>query len=120
VKQALVVASESTILIINALALIVIVVGTAEVFFNGVPAMLVARKGLAPRNIWLRFERWLVVALTFQLAADIIETSISSGWDAVGRIAAIAAIRSSLNYLLERDLSEVRRVQRMSATESPE
>ena len=44
--------------------------------------------------------------LTFQLAADIIETSITTGWEAVGRIAAIAVIRTFLNYFLERDLAE--------------
>jgi uncharacterized membrane protein len=49
-----------------------------------------------------------VVALTFQLAADIIETSITTSWEAVGRIAAVAVIRTFLNYFLERDLSEVR------------
>jgi uncharacterized membrane protein len=42
------------------------------------------------------------------LAADIIESSISTSWESVGRLAAIAVIRTFLNYFLERDLSEVR------------
>ena len=46
--------------------------------------------------------------LTFQLAADIIETSITTDWDMVGRIAVIAVIRTFLNYFLERDLDEIR------------
>jgi uncharacterized membrane protein len=60
------------------------------------------------RDVWLRYARWLVAGLTFQLAADIIETAITTDWDAVGRIAVIAVIRTFLNYFLERDLNEIR------------
>jgi len=51
--------------------------------------------------------RWLVAGLTFQLAADIIGTSVVPTWDEVGRLGAIAVIRTFLNYFLERDLTEV-------------
>ena len=43
-----------------------------------------------------------------QLAADIIETAITTDWEAIGRVAAIAVIRTFLNYFLERDMSETR------------
>ena len=66
-----------------------------------------ARSSLGPRDIWLRYGRWLVAGLTFQLAADILETSIAPSWDEVGKLAAIAAIRTGLNYFLERDLNEI-------------
>ncbi len=52
--------------------------------------------------------RWLVAGLTFQLAADVLETAVTTSWDEVARLAAIAAIRTFLNYFLERDLGEVR------------
>jgi uncharacterized membrane protein len=51
-----------------------------------------------------------------QLGADIIETAITTSWDAVGRIAAIALVRTFLNYFLERDLSEIRERQHESGT----
>jgi uncharacterized membrane protein len=76
--------------------------------------MLAAPAGHERRDIWLRYARWLVAGLTFQLAADIIETSITTDWDAVGRLAAVAVIRTFLNYFLERDLNEVRERQRGS------
>jgi uncharacterized membrane protein len=50
----------------------------------------------------------VVAGLTFQLAADVLETAITTSWDEVARLAAIAAIRTFLNYFLERDLSEIR------------
>jgi len=61
------------------------------------------------RDAWLRYARWLVAALTFQLAADIIETSISTSWQTIGRVGAIAVIRTFLNYFLERDVEQQRR-----------
>jgi uncharacterized membrane protein len=107
-KEWLTFAIEHAIVIIDALALIIIFVGTVECFINGVAMMFSSRSGHERRDVWLRYARWLVAGLTFQLAADIIETSITASWDAVGRLAAIAVIRTFLNYFLERDLGEVR------------
>jgi uncharacterized membrane protein len=42
------------------------------------------------------------------VAADIVETSITEDWQSIGRIAAIAVIRTFLNYFLDRDVAEVR------------
>ena len=110
-KQWLVFATENAIVIIDALALVIIVVGTVEAFVCGLRAMLGSPSGHERRDIWLRYARWLVAGLTFQLAADIIETSITTEWQAVGRIAAVALIRTFLNYFLDRDLEDVRRRQ---------
>lgn len=114
-KQWLVFATENTIVIIDALALVIIVAGTVEAFVNGLRAMFAEPSGHERRDIWLRYARWLVAGLTFQLAADIIETSITTEWQAVGRIAAVALIRTFLNYFLDRDLEEVRQRQRQAA-----
>jgi uncharacterized membrane protein len=107
-KQWLIFATENAIVFIDALALVIIVVGTVEAFFGGLRAMLGSPSGHERRDVWLRYARWLVAGLTFQLAADIIETSITTSWEAVGRIAAIALIRTFLNYFLDRDLTEIR------------
>jgi uncharacterized membrane protein len=107
-KELLVIATEYAIVIIDALALIIIFVGTIECFFRGTGLMFSSASGHERRDVWLRYARWLVAGLTFQLAADIIESSISTSWESVGRLAAIAVIRTFLNYFLERDLSEVR------------
>jgi uncharacterized membrane protein len=114
-KEWLTVVTEYAIVGIDALALVFIVVGTIETFINGLRLMLFSPSGHEQRDVWLRYARWLIAGLTFQLAADIIETSITSGWDAVGRIAAIAVIRTFLNYFLERDLTDVRESQRATA-----
>lgn len=111
-KQWLVFVSEQAIVLIDALALVIIVYGTVEAFIKVVPLAFSQSPEHQKQSVWVRYGRWLVAGLTFQLAADIIETSITTSWDAVGRIAAIAVIRTFLNYFLERDLAEVRARQR--------
>jgi uncharacterized membrane protein len=112
VKQWLIIATENAIVVIDAMAFVVVVIGTIEAFFGGLRAMLSAPDGHERREVWLRYARWLVAALTFQLAADIIETSITTNWEAIGRIGAVAVIRTFLNHFLDRDLDDVRRRQR--------
>ena len=107
-KEWLIFATERVVVVIDALALVIIVIGTIEAFITGIRAMFSSPTGHERRDIWLRFGRWLIAGLTFQLAADIIETSITTSWQSVARLGAIALIRTFLNYFLERDLSEVR------------
>jgi uncharacterized membrane protein len=57
----------------------------------------------------LQLARYIALALEFQLAADVIETSVSPNWTKIGRLAAIAAIRTALNYFLDRDMAADRR-----------
>jgi uncharacterized membrane protein len=105
----LIFATETTIVVIDAMVLVVIVFGTVEAFVTGLRLMIAGTSsGAEKREVWLRYGRTLVAGLTFQLAADIIETSITTDWEAVGRIAAIAVIRTFLNYFLERDLTDIR------------
>ena len=105
----LAIVSEPAIALIDALALLVIFAGTIEV------SVTVARAAFKPlgdqlaRRAWLRYARWLVAGLTLQLAADIIETSISTSWQTIGRVGAIAVIRTFLNYFLERDVEQQQR-----------
>jgi uncharacterized membrane protein len=61
----------------------------------------------ARRDVWSRFARWIVLALEFALAADIVRTAIAPTWDDIGRLGAIALIRTALNYFLEKDMQEL-------------
>ena len=110
----LILATNLAVDAIDWLALVLIVVGAVEAFFLGLWTMISSREGHHERDVWLRLGRWLVAGLTFQLAADVLETAITTSWDEVARLAAIAAIRTFLNYFLERDLDEIR-VRRGSA-----
>lgn len=57
------------------------------------------------KDVWLRLAGWILLALEFTLAADIVRTSLSPTWEDLGKLAGIAAIRTVLSIFLERDLS---------------
>ena len=118
-KEWLIVITEYAIVIIDAIALLIIVIGTLEALYKGLRLMFSSPDSHERRDVWLRYARWLIAGLTFQLAADIIETSISTSWEAIARLAAIAVIRTFLNFFLERDLSEVRERQHDARGLSP-
>lgn len=69
------------------------------------------RAGLARRSpnfsaMRLSFARFLALALEFQLGADILSTAVAPTWDAIGKLGAIAVIRTALNYFLTREMKE--------------
>ncbi|NER06176.1 MAG: DUF1622 domain-containing protein [Okeania sp. SIO3C4] len=49
----------------------------------------------------------LVLALEFLLAADIVGTAISPSWSDLGKLAAVAGIRTFLNFFLEKEVKEL-------------
>ena len=64
-------------------------------------------------GVRLSFARHLAVALEFQLAADILSTAVAPTWERIGKLAAIAVIRTALNYFLMLEMkSETGRVAR--------
>src|SRR5215471_4412935 len=99
-------------LIVEAIAILIIAVGSVEAIFNmfGVLSARTAT-GIAKRAVWLNFAQWLVAALTFQLAADIVNTSFSPSWDEVGRLGVVAVIRTFLSYFLDREVENTRKLQ---------
>ncbi|HEV2566560.1 MAG TPA: DUF1622 domain-containing protein [Microvirga sp.] len=119
-REWLILATEIAVLVVDAMALVVIAFGTIEAFVSGLRVMIAGTaSGFEKREVWLRYGRTLVAGLTFQLAADILESSITTDWNAVGRLAAIAVIRTFLNYFLERDLADIRERQQGSRSEEP-
>src|SRR4026207_2523172 len=107
-KEWLMEATELSIGVIATIALLVIAVGTVDVVVRALRAEIGPASREERRAVWLRYARFLIMGLTFQLAADIIETSISTSWETIGRLAAIAVIRTFLEFFLERDTAEIR------------
>lgn len=53
----------------------------------------------------LVFGNWLATALEFQLAADILITTVEPDTESLIRLAVIAVIRTFLNYFLAKELA---------------
>jgi uncharacterized membrane protein len=86
-------------------------VGTIEALVGLVRHLAGPRTKRDTRDIWLRYARWLVAGLTFQLAGDIVHTSVAPTWDEVGKVGAIAVIRTFLTYFLDRDIEKTRELE---------
>ena len=84
-------------------AVIVIVAGAIYAVFSAAREFSRAKR-LDPLFAFRGFAGWLVLALEFLLAADILKTAISPTWTDIGQLAAIAGIRTFLNYSLGHDL----------------
>jgi uncharacterized membrane protein len=111
-REWLEIGTEHAVVAIDFIALVVVALATIAAVLGGVRALVTGADNHAKRDIWLGYARWLVAALTLQLGADIIESSITPTWEAIVRLGAVAVVRTFLNYFLERDLAEVRERQR--------
>jgi uncharacterized membrane protein len=105
--------AEAVAIGVEAAAALFIAIGAAEALFFVLRRYSPgAREGVLRRKeVWVRFAVWLLLALEFELAADVLRTAISPTWDDVGKLAAIAAIRTVLNYFLEKDIEKFAREQ---------
>src|SRR3974390_3377436 len=86
-------------------AVIVILAGAVYAVVSGIREFSRTRR-IDPLFVFRGFAGWLVLALEFLLAADILKTAISPTWTDIGQLAAIAAIRTFLNYSLSHDLEK--------------
>ena len=99
-------------------------IGAAIVFAGAVLAVVqFAGSSLGVRHasyeeVRLTLGRHLALGLEFQLGADILGTAVSPSFAEIGRLAAIAAIRTALNVFLQRELAqEAERVAQQHATD---
>lgn len=108
VEQAFQLFASYIALAVEVAAIIIVAGGAVEAVASSARLMIVQNVSSGPsrRVIWVRFAGWILLSLEFALGADIIRTAISPSWDAIGRLAAIAAIRTGLNYFLQQDVEE--------------
>lgn len=90
-------------LLVEALGALVIAAGIVMVLV-ALSRHLLSRQAGGFTPIRQAFARYLLLALELQLAADILSTSVSPSWDQIGKLAAIAVIRTALNHFLNREL----------------
>ena len=112
-------AVESTV--INAVQWLRLIVETTGAAIIGLGVLVAAyqfARALIPpqlesyNTIRLTLARYLALALEFQLGADILSTAIAPSWDQIGKLGAIAVIRTLLNYFLTREMREENQVKR--------
>ena len=99
------VAAGYVTLALQAVAIVIVAFGSARAVFNIARGALASHPGAVDQRAeWLDYARWLVAALTFQLAADIVATSFAPTWDELGRLVLVAVVRTFLSYFLDREM----------------
>ncbi|MFP5327102.1 MAG: DUF1622 domain-containing protein [Acidimicrobiia bacterium] len=87
---------------------IVIFVGAAIAFVRFVFVAVRDRQAANFVPVRLDLGRFLALGLEFQLASDVLRTAIAPTFKEIGELAAIAAIRTALNFFLAREIREER------------
>jgi uncharacterized membrane protein len=107
---------ESTLRnVVDVMVRLVEACGAVVIVAGALVAIVKFALSLARRNIGefssvrLVLGRFLALGLEFQLASDVLRTAISPSFEEIGKLAAIAAIRTALNYFLAREIAEEQR-----------
>jgi uncharacterized membrane protein len=100
--------ASTAALAIEGAAAVLIIISAAKTFYRCLLLLAVKNESMMDkRHVWLHFGRWLVLGLEFELAADILRTAVAPTWSELGQLATVAAIRTALNYFLERDMEKI-------------
>jgi uncharacterized membrane protein len=106
----LAVGTEAAAALIIGLATVEAVLSALMLFVPGATSRIVDEGPQAAKEqVRLKLGRWLAVALEFELGADILRTAVAPTWSEIGQLAAIAAIRTLLNYFLQQEIDKAER-----------
>lgn len=94
--------------LVEAAGAIVIFIGAAIAAVGFVRAALRRHSDNEFVRVRLGLGRYLTLGLEFQLASDVLATAIAPTFAEIGKLAAIAAIRTVLNYFLAKEIERER------------
>lgn len=97
---------------VNLLVRLVEAAGAAIIFIGALVAVFQFLRVLPRRDpeefvpVRLTLGRFLALGLEFQLASDVLRTTVAPSFEELGKLAAVAAIRTALNFFLAREIRE--------------
>jgi uncharacterized membrane protein len=92
-------------LVVETIGALIIALGVVVAVSTFIRAWIVQRQPDF-NKVRLSLARYLALALEFQLGADILSTAVAPSWDQIGKLGAIAVIRTVLNFFLMREMKE--------------
>lgn len=90
--------------VVESVAALLIAYAAGRAALNYSTTLVRSKNQFSPLSIRLELGKSLALSLEFLLAADILRTAVAPTWEDIGKLAAIAALRTVLNYFLEREL----------------
>ena len=108
-EEALQKAVNVLVTVVEACGAAVILIGAVWAFVGFLRAAF--RRGGTAMFVPVRLTlgRFLALGLEFQLASDVLRTAVAPSFRELGQLAAVAAIRTALNYFLSKEIAEERR-----------
>jgi uncharacterized membrane protein len=103
-------AVQQVVPVIEAIGAVVIGIGVLVAFVLWLLGE-VRPRAVPYEEVRLLLGRYLALGLEFELGADIIATAVRPSWDEIGKLAAIAGIRTALNFFLARDLDRAQQAE---------
>src|SRR5436309_15016888 len=84
-----------------------IIIGTAvlQVLWNYGQSFTKFNRSISKESVRVQFGSSVAVALELMLGADVLATAVAPSWNDIGKLAAIAVLRTALNYFLEKELT---------------
>jgi uncharacterized membrane protein len=111
--------------VVDTMVRVVEAAGATVIFIGAVLAVIGFVRALPKRDpdafvpVRLLLGRFLALGLEFQLASDILRTAVAPTFEELGQLAAVATIRTALNFFLAREIAEERRVLAAREAEAP-
>jgi uncharacterized membrane protein len=93
----------------EAAGIIVIFFGALRGFYFFLANTLKRRSADGFIAVRLDLGRFLALGLEFQLASDLLRTAVAPSFEEIGKLAAVATIRTALNYFLSHEIQKERK-----------
>lgn len=99
---------EYVISIVELCSVVVIFAGVARAIYGFFRCCIGSHGSQSVAKVRLNLGQTMVVALEFQVAADILKTGIAPNWNDILLLGATIGLRTLLNTLLEYELARLR------------
>ena len=93
---------------VEILAAVIVGMAVIKTVYNYFLLLKSPRLKISKENIRVEFGSSVAVSLELLLGADVLATAVAPSWDDIGKLAAIAVLRTALNYFLERELQHAK------------
>jgi uncharacterized membrane protein len=104
-SEALRLVAQTIATLVEGVGIAIVAVAVVLASVRYLAGLAAQRRALPSDAVRLGLGRSLALALEFLLGADILRTAVEPSWDEIGRLAAIAAIRTALNFFLQREIA---------------
>lgn len=89
------------------IAAIIIGIALVKLVITHFSSWRMAKIFLTAEESRVKFGSAVAVALEILLGADVLATAVAPSWDDIGKLAAIAVLRTALNYFLGKELKGI-------------